>query len=297
MPTGNKLIVVLKGGLGNQLFSYSAARRLATVNSAELVIDSQSGFADDIRYRRAYSLRHFNIRARTATASERLEPMSRLRRRLNRSASRLLPFARRRYITQEGLALDRRLLELRFDGCRYIEGYWQSESYFEDIEPIIRDELKILTPFNHENQLMADVIHRFNSVGIHVRWFDDRSEDALSNCPLDYYQRAIAFVEQRLSDPHYFIFSDNPGKAVRTLTFPHDRVTAVDLNDGNDDAIGDLWLMSQCKHMIIANSTFSWWGAWLGKSPGQIVISPDLSMTGIGSWGFDGLVPDYWHSL
>jgi hypothetical protein len=107
----NKLIVRIKGGLGNQLFCYAAARRLALVNDAELVIDDVTGFARDQQYRRRYMLDRFNILARKATPRERLEPFERYRRGVMRLLSRRKPFVERHYLEREGIEFDERLLE------------------------------------------------------------------------------------------------------------------------------------------------------------------------------------------
>lgn len=141
-----KLIPRLFGGIGNQLFIYAAARRLALVNNAELVLDSVSGFTNDTVYQRHYQLDHFNIPCRQATAAERLEPFSRLRRKVLRWWNQRKPFKQRTYLVQESIDFDPRLLYYKPRGTVYLEGYWQSENYFKDIEDIIRHDLKIKPP-------------------------------------------------------------------------------------------------------------------------------------------------------
>lgn len=138
-----KIILRISGGLGNQLFSYAAARRLALVNSADLVIDHVSGFRYDTRYSRHYQLDHFAILCRKATHAERLEPFSRIRRNLLRRWNSLFQFERRSYLVQEGIDFDPRLLLLRPTNRLYLEGYWQSEGYFKDFENCIRNELAL----------------------------------------------------------------------------------------------------------------------------------------------------------
>ena len=294
-----RLIAVIKGGLGNQLFAYAAARRLALVNGAELIIDDASGFSADAQYRRQYALDHFHIHGRQATVRERLEPFSTVRRRGLRWLARHRPFALRRYIEQEGVDFDARILKLRFRDCRFLEGYWQSERYFEDIEDIIRNDLRIVPPTDRENRNMAEKIADNTSVAIHIRWFDS-PEDRQSpyNISIDYYKRAIEILERRLSAPHYFVFSDNPEAAVAKLPLTKDRMTLVAHNANDGLAHADLWLMKQCQHFIIANSTFSWWGAWLSENREKIVLAPDLTIRkGKAAWGFDGLIPASWELL
>src|SRR5213076_1884814 len=122
-----KVIPRIHGGLGNQLFSYAAARRLAMANNLELVLDDVSGFAYDATYRRNYQLHHFNIKSRKARPHERLEPFARMRRYLKRKHSQRQPFERRSWIQQESNEFDPRLLKLGPRHDVWLEGYWQSE--------------------------------------------------------------------------------------------------------------------------------------------------------------------------
>ena len=117
-----KVIAHLFGGLGNQLFIYAAARRLALANNAELVLDDVSGFSNDTMYRRKFQLNHFNIHNRKASAFERLEPFSRLRRALKRKWNHRSIFEQRHYLAQEGIDYDPRLLDLKLNGSVHLEG-------------------------------------------------------------------------------------------------------------------------------------------------------------------------------
>jgi hypothetical protein len=288
------------GGLGNQLFAYAAARRLALVSNAQLVIDHVSGFRYDSQYQRHYQLEHFAIPCRKATAAERLEPFSRIRRNLLRRWNARCPFEQRSYIQQLGIDFDPRLLTLRLSGTLYLEGYWQSESYFKDVEPQIREDLRIIPPKDDANQQMAARIQNQVAVAVHVRFFDEPEQSSPSqfsanNAPNDYYQRAIAEMEQRVPGGHYFLFSDRPEAALARIPLPDDRITLVHHNQGDAMAYADLWLMTLCQHFIIANSTFSWWGAWLSENPNKVVIAPGFEKrVGSSSWGFRGLLPTDW---
>jgi hypothetical protein len=292
-----KMMIVTRvlGGLGNQLFCYAAARRLALVNSAELVLDDVSGFVRDYDYQRHYQLDHFNIPCRKASPAERLEPLPRAHRYLKRAMNRWRPFEERRYIQQEGWDFDPRLLAVRPRGTVYLEGYWQSEQYFKDVENTIRDELRIIPPKDEINQAMVERIRTCVAVAVHVRFFDAPQELGVNNTPGDYYARAVARMESLEPDAHYFIFSDQPAPARARIPLPDERVTLVAHNKGDENAYADLWLMTQCQHFIIANSTFSWWGAWLAGHPGKQVIAPWFEMReGNIAWMFEGLLPDDW---
>lgn len=289
-----KIIPRILGGLGNQLFCYAAARRLALVNNAELVIDAVSGFVRDRNYQRYYQLDHFSIPCRKATAAERLEPLPSVRRYLKRAYNRSRPFEERTYIQQEGIDLDPRLLHVKPYGAVYLEGYWQSEDYFKDVEQTIRADLRITPPTDTVNFEMAAHIRDCQAVAVHMRFFDTPDVAAAHNISADYYQRAIALIEEKIESPRYFLFSDIPEAVREKLALPKGRVTLVSHNQGDKNAYADLCLMTQCQHFITANSTFSWWGAWLGGGKNKIVVTPDLEINGKMAWGFKGLIPDGW---
>ena len=142
-----KVIACLIGGLGNQLFGYAAARRLAIVTGSELVIDPKSGFKFDKVFRRSYNLQPFNITVRFATVSERLQPFSRLRRKIKIHSEIRKDFARRSYIIQlNDMDFDHRLLDRDVEGQIWIQGIWPSEDYFLDIRDIIANDLTIDPP-------------------------------------------------------------------------------------------------------------------------------------------------------
>ena len=142
-----KLIVRLKGGLGNQLFCYASARRLALANDAELVLDAVTGFKYDYLYQRTYALHTFCIPARLADSREQMEPLGRIRRFIARKTSTLRPLNRRRYIEQVGVDFDPGILDLRLqEGTTYFDPFGQSERYFHDIREIIQQDLVMSAP-------------------------------------------------------------------------------------------------------------------------------------------------------
>ncbi len=297
MNTRGKVIVRLIGGLGNQLFCYAAARRLALVNDAELVIDDVSGFSRDFAYERRYALEPFHISARKATPTERFEPLGRYRRRLAKFVASGRQFLKRKYVAQEGIEFDPRLLEFKVEGTVYLDGYWQSERYFKDVEDVIREDLRIIPPGDRINREMSEKIRSSNAVGVHVRRFGKTEVGGAAseyNLDSDYYSRAAQWITARVESPHFFMFSDDPDTARKLMNIPEDVVTCVDHNRGEENAYADLWLLTQCKHFIIANSTFSWWGAWLSLFNSKRVVAPALKTGGMAAWGFKGLIPNKW---
>ena len=298
MKKKTKIVLRVMGGLGNQLFCYAAARRLAVTNNAELVVDDVSGFAFDVVYQRHYQLDHFNIPCRKATTVERLEPFSRARRYLKRLWNQRLPLVQRAYLVQAYIDFDPCLLHFKPKGTVYLEGYWQSEDYFKDVSDTIRTDLQITSPADGANLFMARYLRSKTAVAVHVRFFDEPHSTGINNAPGDYYRRAVETMERLVPAAHYFIFSDQPAAARARIPLPDARVTLVAHNQGDEHAYSDLWLMSQCQHFIIANSTFSWWGAWLAANPAKQVIAPGFEMRqGNMWWGFKGLLPSDWIKL
>lgn len=295
-PLSRPIIVArLMGGIGNQLFCYAAARRLAVVNDADLVLDHISGFKRDFAYHRQFQLDNFAIPCRKATAGERLEPFSRVRRYLRRCANLTVPFEVRTYIRQEGIDFDERLLHVKPSETLYLEGYWQSEGYFKDAEETIRADLHIQPPTDTPNCDMAARIRDCVAVAVHVRFFNAAGEHGVNNAPGDYYARAVETIEASVPGAHYFVFSDNPSAARTHISLPDARTTYVLHNRGDANAYADIWLMTLCQHFIIANSTFSWWGAWLGGNANKTVIAPGFRLrAGLAWWGFNGLIPQGW---
>ena len=268
------LIPRIFGGLGNQLFIYSAARRLALVNNAELVLDSISGFKYDKLYNRKYQLNHFKIKSREATSSERLEPLSRERRFFMRSWNSFIPFYKRSYIQEKNDGFERHLLDLKLKKKTYLEGYWQNEEYFKDIEKIIRDDLQIIAPTDPQNKLFAKKISNQNSIAIHVRFFDKLETAGINKTAISYYKKSVEKMENSFQGAHYFIFSDRPDQASSLFKSIQNKMTIVSHNVGENNTYADFWLMSLCNHFIIANSTYSWWASWLKNSSEKIIIKP-----------------------
>lgn len=295
-----KLIVRIRGGLGNQLFCYAAARRVALKNGHELVIDHVSGFSRDVVYRRAYRLDGFSISARLATPAERYEPFERVRRGIAKYIERQRPFEKRRYIEQEFPGFDPRLLNLKLqEGTTVIDGLWQSARYFDDIEETLRGDLRILPPVDKKNLDAHAWIKQNQAVAVHVRWFS--SPDAVTGAEArvhkQYYRSALSILQQRIRQPRFAVFSDNPKAVAEILELPTDRTLLVDWNSDRGCELWDLWLMSYCQHFVLANSTFSWWGAWLGtQKKERLVLFPRCEPRDILGWGWDyeGQMPGDW---
>jgi len=243
-----KLIVQIKGGIGNQLFAYATARRLAYANNAELVIDDVSGFINGHLYQRKYSLDNFNIQMRKAYFWERGEPFGRIRRGLHRRLSALVPLEKRRYIMQSGVRFDNRILSLSLQkGTTYFECFGQSEDYFKDIDKLLRNDFQIIEPPDQLNQKLGRLICTPNSVALHVRWFDVSEIDSQNNVALDYYIKAIECIKKSIRRPIFFIFSDQI-ELTKKILMPYligMNAQYVVHNQTSEMAYADMWLMSK----------------------------------------------------
>lgn len=291
------VIARIRGGLGNQLFMYAMARRMAYVNKVELVLDGTTGFRGKNKYARQYMLDRFPITGRLATKSERRDPFNSFRRGIRKWWDRRKPLEEREYILDPG-GLDDSIYSLQVTRPTTFEGYWQSEDWFKDIEEQIRNECTPAAPEDTKNVDMAMAIEQCTSVALHVRFFNDPTQTAQSQQVVDYYTKAIATIRKKVDKPTFFIFSDQPEKAREILALDASEAQVVNHNSGDANAHLDIWLMSRCQHFITANSTFSWWGAWLGEKPDSIVVSPVFTAAdAFLAWGLPGLIPERWISI
>ncbi|MBY0432606.1 MAG: alpha-1,2-fucosyltransferase, partial [Cyclobacteriaceae bacterium] len=157
----------------------------------------------------------------------------------------------------------------------YLSGYWQSEKYFSPVSVVIRDQFIPARPLDERNTALQTQMQSQNSVAVHVRRGDYASASAYNSffgvLPLQYYNLAMAEIVKTISNPVFYFFSDDPSWCKQHM--PVGQAVFVDHNTG-ENAYKDLVLMSSCKHAIIANSTFSWWGAWLNRNPDKVVIAP-----------------------
>ena len=158
----------------------------------------------------------------------------------------------------------------------FLEGYFQSEKYFKNYEDILRNDFKIKKTIQKSNLVLLKKIDAASSVSVHVRRGDYVSDLDTRNhhgaLGFDYYSTSIKLIDKKITDPVFFIFSDEPQLVEKNLSFPFP-FTIISGNI-NEFCYEDLLLMSRCRHHIIANSSFSWWGAWLDARPNKIVIAP-----------------------
>lgn len=291
------IIVRINGGLGNQLFQYSLGRSLALRHGSELRFDIS--LLED-KADRAFYLTRFETAGSMIQASE----MSTLLRRPN-LLERLFPALRRPYVRrihEHTTRFDPTVLETS-DNV-FLDGYWQSELYFRNVKSEIRRDLTIQEPPTGRNKQIAGELSESNSVGLHVRRGDYVAHPVASRilgfCGLDYYRRAVDRIAETVESPRYYVFSDDPEWCRHHLQLG--APTKILDHNPPDEPHEDLRLMSLCRHHVIANSTFSWWGAWLAEGDGRanvedrIVIAPKRWYRST-EHSSDDLVPDRWLRL
>jgi hypothetical protein len=271
------IVLNLTGGLGNQLFQYGLGRYLSSKLNTELVIED-SFYRDtpqDVTPRR-FELDQFATRYRFVSDAER-SYLRRYTHRWLRFAQKYVPMPGRYHYVRE--PLDRVMLEVReLTGDIFLDGYWQSEQYFAGTESEIRQELTPTFEFSDEDQRIRQQMTDTLSVSLHVRRGDYVTK--ASNlawhgvCGLVYYARAVAITLERVATPHFFVFSDDM-QWVKDNLHINAPCTYVAHND-QSQAADDLMLMASCKHHVIANSSLSWWGAWLNPNQDKIVIRPKV---------------------
>jgi hypothetical protein len=289
------IITHLIGGLGNQMFQYACARRLASTRNTTLKLDLTGFETYDLR---EYALDGLQISAEIATAAEvrRFQRRERVEARVPRWLWRALPGGRHTIVKERSFAFDAETFNM--DGNLLLEGYWQSEKYFADIADLLWREFSLRRPPDSANAALAELIGKVNAVSIHVRRGDyvtnPTTHQGHGVCSVDYYERALQTIVERDRDPHLFVFSDDPKWAKDCLRFPFPTVY-VEGNMGEKHC-QDLWLMSLCRQNIIANSSFSWWAAWLNRNPDKAVIAP-ARWFNVDSMDTRDLLPAAWVKL
>lgn len=266
------IIVKLIGGLGNQMFQYALGRHLSQKNKVELKIDI-TGFESYKLHK--YSLDAFNIKKILASKSE----IDKFKKYQTRHGKKWFLYNKfiadnSKYFQEKSFAFDPAVLKLNDDV--YIDGYWQSEKYFKEIESTIRADFSFILNQGEKDLHISKLINNCNAVSIHIRRADyvtsATTNKTHGSCPIEYYEKAIDTVVEKINDPMFFVFSDDHNWAKQNIK---NKYPIVYVNHNNSDYnYQDMRLMASCKHNIVANSTFSWWGAWLNQNPNKIVVAP-----------------------
>jgi hypothetical protein len=275
------IVVKVRGGMANQMFPYACAKALSLRMGTNLKIDAR-GYSDniepDIISQRLYGLKCFKITSPLAEDKDLLHWFDRsLIKKLKRLYDRFKPYYTREHIIEplsNVVYRDPNIYLLKTDKNIYLQGDFNSYRNFIDYEAEIRQEFEFSIEPSLENKKIIDEMSQVNSVAIHFRRgivLETNSNYLV--LPLDYYLKAIEYIISKVPEPSFYLFSDDPKWVKDNIKIPAFPVKIIDHNDQRH-SYEDLRLMSACKHVIMANSGFSWWAAWLGKKPNQIVIAP-----------------------
>lgn len=289
------ICVRLNGGLGNQLFQYATGRALALRHGCELLLDT-SPLQATARHvtPRPFELDHFRHQARVATAAE-TRHLAWLHR-VPALSHWVTPW---RMYVERGRGYNASFAEL--PDKTYLVGYWQTSRYFASVAGQIAAELSASRPLSPASEAVAEAMSRGPSVALHVRRGDYITLASAASLHgalgLPYYEAALQRVREQVQGARYFVFSDDIAWCRERLPLGAAEAVYVGHNTGAD-AWQDLLLMSSCRHHIIANSSFSWWGAWLADqrygASGHVVIAPARWFAGLPSEDPSDRFPAHW---
>ena len=287
-----RVSIRLSGGLGNQMFQYAAARAAALDRGAQLVLDLRSLSGD--HGHNNYGLDFFRLAEKNLRTTH-------IRTHGIRSALQRLtkPKILRRYVSVHHQQRHFEPFPETGGNDLNLRGYFQSEAYFADIAGILRRDFLPVAPLSDAANLWLDRIKATPTAGsLHIRrgdYTDNRTQPGpYVDCAPDYYRNAAKLIADQVGPPSLFVFTDDPDWVRRNASFDHPTFF-VDSTDRLSPH-SDMMLMAACDHNIIANSTFSWWGAWLNNAADKIVITPDRWFRRTAIERFDQ-VPESWIKL
>ncbi|MDR0865183.1 MAG: alpha-1,2-fucosyltransferase [Candidatus Symbiothrix sp.] len=281
------IVATLYGGLGNQMFIYAMSRALALRSGEDLILNCSSGFKYDYRFHRQYALNDFSIKYQTDKLLSFDFVGGRLIRKISEKMGRHLFFPEYKLLNEVS---GNRYFENKWIEEKQhkiiINGYWHSEKYFKDFENQIRKDFIFSNFFSKDITQQADTIRNTKGIPIAlgIRLYQECEKVTIPITEKEYYSRAMQIIIEKVPDAVFYIFTQVPEWAKENL----DRKYKIEIMPENA-AIDDLYLMTLCKHHIISNSSFYWWGAWLADKSG-IKIAPSKAMN-------QDFIPETWIKL
>jgi hypothetical protein len=280
------------GGLGNQMFQYAAGKSLSINKNEEFKIDIRN-FK---KYFRKFELNTvFDCKINFASKNDLEDILSWQK---NLFFQELLKMKQFKFLRKKNF-----IVEPHFHYWEdvnklkkniYLYGYWQSEKYFINNEKDIRKNFQFKQPLIDKNLKISNDIKNSNSVSLHIRrgdYLTNKKNSFIGICSTDYYKNAISIISSKITNPVFYFFSDEMEWVKKNFT-NNLNIKFVDHNDKQKSHF-DLQLMSLCRHNIIANSSFSWWGAWLNTNANKIVIAPQKWLQ-CGSLITKDIIPNSW---
>ena len=285
-------IVWIKGGLGNQMFQYAFYKSLEKKN--ENVKIDISSFKYYKKHNGFELQKIFDINY-TESCLDEIKRLSRLDYKPTTKILRKINlFKKTEYLEKKPMEFDEDVFS-QIDSDTYFIGYWQNEKYFKDVEDDIRKNYQFKSFLDEKNKKISESIVKENSVSIHVRRGDYISEGLYTDiCNSSYYKKAINLIINKIEKPTFYVFSDDINWCIEEFTKYKDmyKFTFIDWNVKEKSYL-DMQLMSLCGNNIIANSTFSWWAAWLNNKKNKIVVAPKEWINTKQKNKID-IIPKYW---
>ena len=258
------------------MFQYAAAKRLAVRTDQDLSMDlsflQQSAPQENLTVR-DYELSIFKIGERFARPHE----VNKLKNIKNKLLQRVFPGIDNPYVREKYFQFDPSILSLK--GSHYLDGHWMTEKYFADIGPIIRSEFEFKRPVLEHGKWLQSKIEESESVAVQVRRGDYVTNQLVTKVhgitSIEYFRSAIDVIRTRLNNPTFFIFSDDSAWCIENFKELGSVFFVEKSLEGSGAALSDYFqLLTMCRHFVISNSTFAWWGAWLSKNDDKTVIAP-----------------------
>lgn len=260
--------VSVNGGIGNQLFQYAFGKMLSQYHEVKYDVTKYEYY----KHHNGFELCEvFDLHLNYATEIELLHIADVKHDAISKIRRKLFGVNKKTHIVETSKVFNRECVLL--DNV-YFEGYWQSEDHFYGVGNAVRSDLVFQNVIINQanNHSLFDEIRHNESVSVHIRRGDYIKNKRLGGvCEQSYYDRAFEYIRRRVDSPVFFIFSDDIDWCKRNFGNKYYYIDdSTPLTGGRD-----MYMMSLCTHNIIANSSFSWWGAWLNKNKGKIVIAPE----------------------
>lgn len=280
------LIVQLTGGLGNQMFQYAACKALALNIETDLFLDKTHFLTTPLGTKnlRSFELSQFSFNQKFKQPTFHwIKKYLKVKQVYGGFSTYIDPHV---HFTSSFFDIT---------DNTYIEGFFQSEKYFKDYSTEIRNDFKFKNSPQGLNLELFNKIQGLNAISVHVRRGDYVNNPETLKlhgiCGLDYYQNAVELIAEKVENPYFFLFSDEPEWVQQNLKLDYS-FEVISHNKG-ENSFEDMRLMSVCKHNIVANSSFSWWGAWLNNNHDKIVVAPERWFTNP-DWDSKDIIPDSW---
>jgi len=292
------IISHLQGGLGNQLFQYATARALSIYKNSSLLLDN-SWYKQSYQDVTPRELQLSLLNTKGALIS--YDPPIKKPKRTRRISQKFWPINPYIFIEQTPYRFDSRLSKAPafIQQNLYLMGYWQSYKYFEGIKPILQSEItpKYSLNTHYRNYLLQ--IETTQSAMVHVRRGDyvhlSSAAKVHGFTGLNYYKESMELLIKEIPTIQFFVFSDDLEWARNHLPY-QEKITLIESLNTNDAVVQELELMTRCQHHIIANSSLSWWGAWLKRQDHGVVVCPNRWTNNI-YMNWDDLLPTSWKRI